>query len=635
MMVSGHINLPGSAVYSEEAGNFYGTQEQLMQSQAVRLAAEARIQALQPELQPCPVSLSVSQQQRTSIFILQATGAEPKFTQALLDAVMQEYINAKKEMRSQKSETTLTAITDTLKVLEKEIKVGNEALIDFQKQNNVNFLQSQGNSAGTYLSTIDNKLAALNTEFQLLNLLTTDQSLERQRGNVGGNKGADGSLSDSDQGAFGPQSEYLKAKQELVMLKVKLADCSQDMRPKHPKIARINSDIALQERLIETFRDQSKAQLAERRDSIKIQIENLQNERKEWSVKALDLSGRMAQYETLKGKLDRSNALYDRLLTSMQTLDVNKNIDQDVVSVLENASFAMTIKPGLAKAISAAIMGGLVAGLAILFLLDQLDDRLISVSEFESQFAERILGRIPSEPLIGGAKDLAVLTSEDPRQILAESFSNLRSSLLYLPYEGGLPKAILVTSAVPNEGKSTVSSNLATTLALGGARTLLVDCDLRRGNAHQIFGVSNETGFSEVLTKGVPWREAVRKTSIENLSVMPCGKPLSRPSKELLGSIADEVLKQTRQEYDFVVFDSCPVLAADDTTTFAPKVDAVLFVVRLGFSRRGGSRSAMQLLYDRQVNVLGVVLNGLNPTVDGYHYYSYSDYYYSNAGSGS
>ncbi|MEI6350321.1 MAG: polysaccharide biosynthesis tyrosine autokinase [Verrucomicrobiota bacterium] len=627
MMVSGQISLPGSAVYSEEAGNFYGTQEQLMQSQAVRIAAEARIQALRPGLQPCGVGISVSQQQRTSIFILQATGDQPEYTQALLDAVMQEYINAKKEMRSQKSETTLTAITDTLKVLEKEIKAEDEARIEFQKQNNVSFLETQGNSAGNYLSTIDNKLAALNTEYQLLSLLSTDQSIERQRGKT--EKSGNFDSPDGDQSGLGPQAEYLRAKQELVLLKAKLAEYAQDMRPRHPKIAKINADIALQERLMETYRDQNKANLSERRDSIKLQIENLQNERKEWSAKALQLSGRMAEYETIKSKLDRSKALYDRLLTSMQAVDVNKNIDQDVVSVLETASPPSTIRPGLAKALSAAIAGGLAAGLAILFLLDVLDDRLISVSEFESQFTERVLGRIPSEVITEQCKDVAVLQSEDPRQIFAESFSNLRSSLLYLPYEGGRPKTILVTSAVPNEGKSTVSSNLATTLALGGARTLLIDCDLRRGTVHQIFGISNEIGFSDVLTEGMPWREAVRQSSITNLSIIPSGKALSRPSKDLLGGTIDEVLKQTQSEYDFVVFDSCPVLAADDTTTFAPKVDATIFVVRLSFSQRGGTRSAMQLLYDRQVNVLGVVLNGLNSKVDGYHYYSYSDYYYS------
>ena len=119
----------------------------------------------------------------------------------------------------------------------------------------------------------------------------------------------------------------------------------------------------------------------------------------------------------------------------------------------------------------------------------------------------------------------------------------------------------------------------------------------------------------------------MKKTGIENLSLITCGKRLSQPSKNLLSPAVTEFLKQVHLEFDFIVFDSCPVLAADDTTTLAPRLDAAIFVMRMGFSRRTGSRNALDLLYERQVNVLGAVVNDMNPTVDGYYYYSYSDYY--------
>ena len=621
MMVTGRISLPNSAVYSEEGSNFFGTQISLMQSQAVRVAAEARVQTLRPELKQSPVGLGVSQQPHASIFEFQATGDDPEYTRALLDAVMQEYINQKKEMRTSRSDTTLSAITNELKILEKEIKTEDEALVDFQKRNNLNFLKDQTNSAGSYLSTLDGKLATLNTEYELLKRLSVDQTIDRK--GTPASTGP-GSSVDGVSPGFGPESAYMKSKEEIQLLKAELTARSQDLRPKHPIIQALNEKIAFQEQLIGIYGEQSKTKIQDQRESVRLQIENLTAQRKEWSSRALDLSGRAAEYETLKSKLDRSKALYDHLLTSMQAVDVNRNIDQDVVSVLENASLAVPVKPGLAKAIAVALVGGLAAGIAILFLIDQLDDRLISISEFESNFSERVLGRIPRE----GLKDIAILKTEDERHIFAESFSNLRSSLLYLPYEAGRPKTILVTSAVPHEGKSTLSSNLAISLAFGGSRTLLIDGDLRRGHFHDVFKVPNDEGFSEIVTDGIPWRGVARKTDIENLTLITCGKRLAQPSKNLLGPNITQFLKDAQDDFDFIIFDSCPVLAADDTTTLAPRLDAVVFVVRLGFSRRTGSRNAMELLYERQVNLLGVILNDVNPAVDGYHYYSYSDYYY-------
>jgi capsular exopolysaccharide synthesis family protein len=371
------------------------------------------------------------------------------------------------------------------------------------------------------------------------------------------------------------------------------------------------------------FREENAKQIEETRESVRIQIENLKAQREQWHAKALEMSGIAATYEALLAKTERAKATYEHLVSSIREVDVNKSADQDVVSILEYASLPFAQKPGVAKTISTALLGGLMVGLGILFLLDILDDRLISISEFEAQFPERVLGRIPHELI----ENKAILSADDERHVFSESFSNLRSSVLYLPYESGRPKTILITSAVPNEGKTTLSSNLAATLALGGAKTLLVDCDLRRGAIRELFGIPSGPGFAEVIAGSVPWREVVHPTDVENLSFLRSGKHVAQPGKNLLGSIVEDFLKQSQAEYDFVVFDSCPVLAADDTTSLAPKLDAVILIVRLGFTRRATLRRAMTLLYERQVNVLGVVLNDVNPTVDGYHYYSYSDYY--------
>jgi len=625
MMVSGQISLPGAALYSEEAQNFFGTQVSLMESQMVRTGAEARVRTVRPELAPCAVTLSVSQQPRASIFVLQAIGDQPDYSEALLNAVMQEYMSVKRDMRSRKSDTTVSAIADELEILEKKIKTVSDELIQFQKENNVAFLQSEGNVAASYLSGVDRRLADLNTEYQLLTLLGVDENIDR----MGARKPAEsGSAQASSEAAmagygFGPPADYAHAKDRIKFLKAKLASFSENLRPIHPIVQQLNDEISMQERLIQVYKQQSEAQLRARRESVKVEIQNLENERKQWSVKALDLSGRNAQYESIKSNLDRLKSLYNGLLSSMQAVDVNKNLDQNIVAILEQASPSAPLKIGASRAFIMALLGGLGFGLTILFLFDLLDGRIVSTEEFAAHFGGRVLGRIPSEK----CQRLTLLYPEDPA--FSEAFGGVRSAFVFHPYEGKAPHVILVTSAVPNEGKSTVASNLAATMAQGGTRTLLIDGDLRRGNIHNLFEVSNEAGFSEIVSGQREWRSCTQSCPLKNLTLITRGAANETPSAHLLAKTTDDFLKSVGDAFDCVILDSAPVLAVDDTTVLAPRVDGVIFVVRLGFSTSKNIHAAFDLLKDRRVSLVGTVLNALNPAIDGYTYYYYSSYYSS------
>jgi capsular exopolysaccharide synthesis family protein len=196
-----------------------------------------------------------------------------------------------------------------------------------------------------------------------------------------------------------------------------------------------------------------------------------------------------------------------------------------------------------------------------------------------------------------------------------------------MPCEGVRPKTFLITSAVPNEGKSTISANLAITMALSGARTLLIDSDLRRGALREAFGISSKIGFAEVLKQEVNWREVVVPTAYQNLYLLPRGKTLSQPSEHLLRDSTDVLLKEIYHHYDYILIDSSPVLAADDTTSLAPKIDATIFVVRLSYTSARLTKKSLELLYGRQVNVPGVVLNFVDTSLPEYYYYQYSEYY--------
>ncbi len=141
------------------------------------------------------------------------------------------------------------------------------------------------------------------------------------------------------------------------------------------------------------------------------------------------------------------------------------------------------------------------------------------------------------------------------------------------------------------------------------------------------FGLSSQIGFSEVLKQEVNWQEVVLPTSYPSLSLLPRGKILSQPSEHLLRDSTDQFLREIYQHYDYIIIDSPPILAADDTTSLAPKIDATLFVVRLSYTSARLTKKALELLYNRQVNVPGVILNYVDTSLPEYYYYQYSEYY--------
>ncbi len=628
MILAGSMKIPQGAIYSEETQNFYGTQMQLMQSAEVKHSAELLVRSSHPELQPMPVEIMVLQKPRTSIFELTGVGSAPDYTQAYLNAVMQKYLDFKRGMKEERGHEVTTGITEQLIQVEKDLRNSEDELIEFQKQNNIGFIQEEGNSAAAYLVRLNQQYAQLKTEYELLNLLDLDQNLDRAQNKMDAAQNTQGPSGDSQGLPFsdvGPEADYLKAKQQLQLLKAERDTLAKDLRPNHPKILKLNDEITKQDKLIELFRADTLERLKTRRESIGKQMENLQSNIKEWESKALDLSQRLAQFNRIKGKVDRLKTLYDRLTGNLKDIDVSQVVGgEDQVSIMEMATAPVSVRPGLIKSLLIGFGTGAIAGLAILLLLDRIDDRMASFSEFQHHFSENVLGQIPKEK---GKGKVDLLQPDDARHVFAESYRNIRSSIFFMPYDGPRPKSFLVTSAVPNEGKSTVSANLAITMALSGAKTLLIDCDLRRGALREAFGITSKIGFSEVLKQEVNWREVVVPTAYPTLFVLPRGKTLSQPSEHLLRESTDAILREIYNFYDYIILDSSPVLAADDTTSLAPKIDATLFVVRLSYTSARLTKKSLELLYNRQVNVPGVILNFVDTSLPEYYYYQYSEYY--------
>jgi capsular exopolysaccharide synthesis family protein len=254
------------------------------------------------------------------------------------------------------------------------------------------------------------------------------------------------------------------------------------------------------------------------------------------------------------------------------------------------------------------------------------DDRFTSPMEVGEKVGQIIVGQVPAVADLDADNASSVLQLDDPRHVYSESFRNLRSALMFMPGQAGQPRVLLVTSAVPGEGKSTVAANLARALAFGGARVLLVDADLRKGVLHKLIGLQRGPGLAEGLTGGSSHREIIQTNCIANLDFIGTGLIGRHSGDLLLDNRFDEMLARWRLDYQYVVLDSSPVFATDDATTLAPKLDGTLFVVRNGYSRLGQVKQALEQLYMRNARVLGVVFNQADNS-DGSYYYQYAEYY--------
>lgn len=628
MMVSGRIALPEGVTLSEEVSNFYGTQSRIMESVQVRQKAATQVESKFPELRATPVYLSVTQERGTSFFNLTAVGEEPNYTQAFLNACMEQYIRLKREWWQDMIAKKLISLTEAQLKEEKQLDTGFQDLQDFKKKYNVAALEEEGNSAGRRLAQLNERLAALKEEYRLLNVLGVEQNIERKQQQNGLAAIPNPGTGEQNAAPSGAEEEYLKTKQQVQLLKAELARRGKVMRPKHPFMIRLQAEIAQQENLIQLYYDQSVAQLNNKREQTRLEIENLEASVKELGVRTLELTGLLAQYERIKSKVEQSKAQQITLQSNGNKVAIDGRLQDDIINVMDYASTPEPTKPGLIKDISLGALGGAFAGMLVVFLIGTLDDRVTSSIELRERFGEPLLGHIPHENTAGGER-VSMLSVNNKQGIFVEAYRNLRSTLHFMSLEEPRPKAFLVTSAVPGEGKSTVAVNLGMILASGGSKTLLIDADLRKGLLHSYFGVEPAPGLIEVLNGSIDWREAVVETDVKNLSLLPRGKGSDGPIEYFMSEASDNFLKTIYAAgYDRIIFDSAPILATDDTACLAPKIDATLFVVRSEASSMRLTRTALDALHKRQVNVLGLILNAANLRSSEYYYYhKYGDYY--------
>jgi capsular exopolysaccharide synthesis family protein len=639
MIVTPHITAPGiQNVYTEEFENFMGTQMALMDSPSVRNRVDARLQG-DPLLHPSPVDLHVSLTPKSSIFNLQAIGKDPAYTQAYLKMTMEEFINLKREMAGNEISGTELTLTEKLKHMAADIQKGKEELLNYQASNNLIFLQPNGeNSAAENLANLRRQLDEQKSELQLLKNLDLDQNLEHlremaQQPGKGNNpppaqtadpKAVSNASLDAMPASLGPlEQNYLDTKRELKLLNAELqATLKLGLSTNSKAVLEYNKQIAAKDFELESLKEQSEEQLKHRQHVLEIQIKSLQDQVKTKEDEALDASRKMAVFNGMKDAQQRLQKRYEDLQADVQTLDMGKGLQQESVTILEEASAATPLPLEGPKRMVMAELIGLAIGLGLMLFLDRLDDRPRTYNDLEKLFNVPILGQIPYMKRHEGAP---ILQLEDERYPLIEASHSLRSALLYgKSFQDG-PKSIVIGSARPSDGKSVVSSNFAITLAQTGARVLLIDADMRRGVLHEHFGANVSPGLSEVLAGESAWADAIVQTDIPNLHLLPCGNPPRNPG--ILFAQAAQFIQEVGGQYDYCLFDTTPVLVADDVLSLAPQTDGVLMVVRAGFTSGRIAQAALNLLYVRKVKVLGLVFNAVNTRTGNYYYYRHKDYY--------
>ena len=357
-----------------------------------------------------------------------------------------------------------------------------------------------------------------------------------------------------------------------------------------------------------------------------------------------DIAEKSVQYNILKREVDTNKQLYEGLLTRMKEATVSAGLKASNVRIVDTAQVPKApVKPKVALNLAVGLVLGAAFGVGLAFLQEYLDKTLKTPDEVEGLLRLPSLGLLPSYFTDGTGKgndkrlatvkhgsDSAIAPAVQTARTAIEAYRSLRTSILLSA--SPVPKVLLITSAVPSEGKTTVTVNLGATLASLGSKVVIVDCDMRKPCCHRSTGVENNPGFVRCLTGHVELADAILPVpGVPNLSVIPCGPIPPNPAEVLSSPVTPELLNKLRSQFEYVLVDSPPLLSVSDSRILSTLTDAVVLVTRAYSTPYDVVRRARGLLYAAGARILGVALNSVDPNKGGYGYgygYGYGHYYY-------
>lgn len=379
---------------------------------------------------------------------------------------------------------------------------------------------------------------------------------------------------------------------------------------------------------IASVRNQIAAQLQRAQDQEQMVAKQLAAAR----TAAQAFNDKAIDYDAQKRDLDADQKLYDDLQGQIKQQQLTSSLSSSGLRVTNVAiPNPSPVYPRVRYNVILALMFSLFAGCALAVLSGYFDRSFTSPEGVEQYLRVPLLGALPA---LGHKDKLLELADEPlanpggmPRSAFAESILMLRTAVLYAAPRG--LRTLSITSAQPQEGKSLILANLATALALHGAKVLLVDGDIRRPSQHRLFELPNQVGLSNLLRQTASLEECFRSTAVEKLYLMPAGPAVANPS-ELVATMLAQVLAPLTGEFDYVLLDSPPVLGFADAVSISTAVEATLLVTRAGRTPREMVQASLQPLQRVRTRVLGVVLNQVNSSMSPYYSYfrdHYSHYY--------
>jgi polysaccharide biosynthesis transport protein len=366
---------------------------------------------------------------------------------------------------------------------------------------------------------------------------------------------------------------------------------------------------------------------------------------------AEQLSRNAIEYRVLKQEADSNRQLYDGLLQQLKEATLAAGLNSSNIRIVDRARVPLRpVSPNIPRNLEFALLLGLICGAALALGLEALDTTVRTPEQAESISGLPTLAVIPlqsaSDHLVTGmAKThllkkvspnktlpIPLISHVQPQSAIAEAYRALRTSLL-LSSASHPPRSILVTSPIPQDGKTTTCLNIAIVLAQQGKRVLLLDADMRQPRIHHAFGLKSLLGLSNILTNGSRISDVLRSTVQPNLFVIPAGPLPPHPSELLSSSAMQDFLVRSCEEYDHVVIDSPPIVSVTDAVLLSAQMDTVVLVIRSGQTTAAHIRRARNLLQSVKARVLGIVVNAADLDSPDYYYYSYRSSYRSYDGT--
>ena len=559
-------------------------------------------------------TVTVEPLEETKIVNVSFMSANPELALIIANATAKAYIEQLLEMKLQASEYNRKWMGTKGEEEAEKLKKAKKALNEYMKANDIVTIEDRA-------TIIPQKLAQLSTE--LAQAETRQKELETLYAKIRKSQNNYEELATIP--VIADDSVLKLIRDQILKVEQNIMEQSKKYGPKHPVMDRVNSELAIlktkrnQEirHIIRTVKNRYELANSNTRDL----REMLDNTKKE----AVNLNEKFIQYEILRREIENHQNLFNALTSKADEQSITEKAQNINVWVVEKAQLPeFPSKPNRKRNILLGIIMGLFGGVGLALFLEYLDNTIKTPDDVEEKYNIPVLTTVSK--IKDKTKTLYKLVLDEPSSAFAESFKSLRASIM-LSSSDSPPKTILITSMAPKDGKTTIASNLAMAIAGSGSKVLIIDCDLRRPMLHQVFGLENKKGLSTFIS-GTSGISIIRDGLPENLSIIPSGPIPPNPSELMISKRLKDLIRSLKNKYDFIIFDTPPIISVSDTLIISKIVDASLIVTRFGKTTYEMMNHGMKQLAGIEAKVIGTVINAVDEKKSGYYYYHYNKEYY-------